>query len=113
MENNNQDLNNIETIDFEDNNKPITNEVPNNQEVIQTPAEPIIPADDVNNNISADDVSNPQAQVLKKIEPQKQPENKKVKKEKNNALITLIIVFIFLMAFIMMLPKINELLTGI
>lgn len=113
MENNNQELNNIETIDFEDNNQPITNEIPNNQEVVQTSAEPTIPVDDINSNIPVEDVSNPQAQVLKEIEPQKEEEKKETKKEKNNSLVPLILVFVLLMAFILFLPKLNEMLTGI
>ncbi len=141
MENNNQELNNIETIDLEENSsQPVTitpqpmvdnsvqpSEPVINSNLVDTPqptpvvannVQPMvsdIPVDDINSTIPSDESNNPQAQALKEIEPEKQEQTeiKDTKKEKNNSLLPLILLFAFLMAFILFLPKISELLTGI
>lgn len=141
MENNNQELNNIETIDLEENSsQPVTitpqpmvdnsvqpSEPVINSNLVDTPqptpvvannVQPMvsdIPVDDINSIIPSDENNNPQAQTLKEIEPEKQEQTeiKDTKKEKNNSLLPLILLFVFLMAFILFLPKISELLTGI
>lgn len=102
--NNNNELNDIETIDIEDNKQPLNT-------TDNTNAEVTIPVDDINKSIPTDLNNNPQAQVLKAVEP-KQKEDVKEKK-KNNSLIPIIILFIFLFLFILFLPKLSELLTGI
>lgn len=103
-DNNSNELNNIETIDIEDNKQPLNQE--DNSNLVTS-----IPTDDINNNILTDIDNNPQAQVLKTIEPETKEEVKE--KTKNNSLIPIIILFIFLFLFILFLPKISELLTGI
>lgn len=104
MKNNNNELNNIETIDIEDNKQPIN---PNTGNEVNS----AIPVDDINNHIETDSSNNPQSQVLKTIEPEKKEEVNK--KKKNNSLVPIIILFIFLFLFILFLPKISQLLTGI
>lgn len=102
--NNNNELNDIETIDIEDNKQPL-----NTADNIK--AEVTIPVDDINNNIPTDINNNPQTQVLKAVEPEQKEDVKE--KKKNNSLIPIIILFIFLFLFILFLPKLSELLTGI
>ena len=85
--NNNNELNDIETIDIEDNKQPLNTTDNTNVEVT-------IPVDDINNSIPTDVNNNPQAQVLKTVEPEQKED---VKEKKKN----------------LFLPKLSELLTGI
>lgn len=157
MENNNQELSNIETIDFEDNNpqtniaseavtasspvgnpnsinnlqpeQPVINNVETTSVVDNTQAEQDvsnnivsgqtetvvnnIPVDDINTTIPTEVQDNPQAQVLNEIQPEVKEQQEVTKKGKKTSYLPLILLFVFLMAFIYLLPTISKFLNGI
>lgn len=157
MENNNQELSNIETIDFEDNNpqtniaseavtasspvgnpnsinnmqpdQPVINNVETTSVVDNTQAEQVvsnnivsgqtetvvnnIPVDDINTTIPTEVQDNPQAQVLNEIQPEVKEQQEVTKKGKKTSYLPLILLFVFLMAFIYLLPTISKFLNGI
>ena len=157
MENNNQELSNIETIDFEDNNpqtniaseavtasspvgnpnsinnlqseQPVINNVETTSVVDNTQAEQVvstnivsgqtetvvnnIPVDDINTTIPTEVQDNPQAQVLNEIQPEEKEQQEVTKKGKKTSYLPLILLFVFLMAFIYLLPTISKFLNGI
>ena len=143
MDNNNQELNNVETIDFNDNVQqnnvePIASvnnnveQVPEANVVVESgiqveqnvsnpvvndpvasPTNPSIPVDDINNSIPTEVPNNPQADTLNEIKPEQKSEEIVEKKGKNNSLLPLMLLFAFLMAFIFLLPTISKYFTGI